>query len=562
MTLAPLSDLFAAGRPGGLPIARSGGRLIVLSDFRADVAANAARLRATGCNRGQVMAEDSYWAAVGIFALLHAGASVVMPQHAGQPNDADTLRLVDRPAGADDFVLRPAETSGPCQLPSLDATSCRFALHTAGSTGAAKPVIKTLLQLERETAILDPLLARFARAGAWVHGSVPHYHLYGLTFRLAWPLASGRPFMGEQNLFWEQVLSSGIGNGVLVTSPAHLTRLGGLAPLAAPPDLILSAGAPLPASAVEDAATILGKAPVEIFGSTETGVMAWRERAQPGSGWRPFPEIHVERRPDGRIAIRSPLLPDGGPYFGEDLIEFANDGTFTLHGRADTVVKIEGKRTNLTELEALLGALEEVQDAAVIPLGDEPMRLGAAVVPSQAGRRLLSSVGAFRLGRHLRNALAARLDPALLPRQWRFVPALGDSPLGKRRRADLAGLFAPADSLKSGPIQPAVRATKVGAEKAELLLHVPRDLAYFDGHFPGFPLVPGVTLLDWAVSLGSQALALELDAAQHFQVKFLHPVYPGDDLALSIARSKDRLSFEYRVGERVVSVGKIALGAP
>lgn len=560
--LAPLSDLFAANRPGNLPIARSAGRLITLSDFRADVTWNAVRLRATGCQRGQVMAEDSYWAAVGIFALFHAGASVVLPQHTAQPSEANTLRLIDRAAGADGFVLRPSETAGPCQLPPLDAAACQFTLHTAGSTGTAKLVRKNLLQLEREAAILEPLLALFAGAGAWVHGSVPHYHLYGLTFKLAWPLATGRPFTGEHNLFWEQVLGGGIGKGVLVTSPAHLTRLGGLAPLVVPPDLILSAGAPLPASAVEDATAILGRTPVEIFGSTETGVMAWRERAASEARWKPFPEIHVERRPDGRIAVRSPLLPSSEPYCGEDLIELADDGTFTLHGRADAVVKVEGKRASLTEIETLLGALDEVQEAAVIPIGDEPMRLGAAVVPSDTGRRLLSSVGAFRLGRHLRNALSARLDPALLPRQWRFVPALSDSPLGKRRRADLVALFAPAGGLKGGPTQPVVRATAADGEKAKLSLHVPRDLAYFDGHFPTFPLVPGVALIDWAVNLGVRALALELDAARQFQVKFLHPVYPGDDLVLLMVRSKDRLTFEYRVDEQIVSVGKITLGAP
>lgn len=562
MTVVALSQLFSSARPETLPIAHVGGSIFDLRRFREDVAFNAERLRAAGLKRAVLSADDSYWAAVGIFALFHADAVVVMPQHAQSIAPAVTgdVRVGDFPvADGGAFALRSAEAGRASDLPALDAAACRFELHTAGSTGAAKRVRKTLLQLEREIAILDPVLSRFARSGALVHASVPHHHMYGLTFKLAWPLASGRPFVGTQHVFWESLLADGIGEAVVVTSPAHLTRLGGIPPVQKAPDLILSAGAPLSESAVRDAVAALGRAPVEIFGSTETGAVAWRARAEPG-GWRPLSGVDVTRSEDGRLVVRSPLLADGETHAGEDLIDIASDGTFELKGRADDVVKVEGKRTSIAEIEARLCALDLVAEAAVMPLADEPVRLGAVVVPSEAGRVELAAVGAFRFGRLLRKALSQTLDSSLLPRQWRFVPSLTASPLGKRRRSDLLSLFASKESLSSRPTQPAIRASHRLEGEAEIALHVPADLAYFEGHFPGLPLVPGVVLVDWAVKLAASAFALELEAARDFQVKFQRPILPGSDLILSMKRSADRLSFEYRNGTEIVSSGKIVLG--
>src|SRR5258708_254548 len=78
MSAGPLPALLldeAADRP----VACSGGHVIDLRRFRADVAAAAARLAAVGCRRGLVACDDAYWATVGLFALAHCGAETVLP---------------------------------------------------------------------------------------------------------------------------------------------------------------------------------------------------------------------------------------------------------------------------------------------------------------------------------------------------------------------------------------------------------------------------------------------------------------------------------------------------
>jgi acyl-coenzyme A synthetase/AMP-(fatty) acid ligase len=235
---------------------------------------------------------------------------------------------------------------------------------------------------------------------------------------------------------WETLLPR-LQDAVLVSSPAHLGRLGGLAGTWRPA-LVLSAGAPLPPAAAVDAATLFGIAPLEIFGSTETGAVASRSWRTADAPWLPLPGTHVERDSDGRLSLLSPWIE--GRHTGDDLVEMV-DGGFLLRGRAGRVVKVEGKRVSLPAVEAALARLPQVADAAVTLLDGAREELAAAVVPSAEGRDLLAQLGPFRFGRHLRAMLAERLEPPARPRRWRFVDAIPTAAMGKRQDASIAAMF-------------------------------------------------------------------------------------------------------------------------
>src|SRR5216684_4289828 len=81
MSLLALSRLLLERPPPTTPVAESGNTVMDFARFHADVAANALRLRQLGCRRGLLVTKDSYWGAVGLFALMHAGAEVIMPQN-------------------------------------------------------------------------------------------------------------------------------------------------------------------------------------------------------------------------------------------------------------------------------------------------------------------------------------------------------------------------------------------------------------------------------------------------------------------------------------------------
>lgn len=92
-----------------------------------------------------------------------------------------------------------------------------------------------------------------------------------------------------------------------------------------------------------------------------------------------------------------------------------------------------------------------------------------------------------------------------------------------------------------------------------VLLDITTDLAPFDGHFPGTPILPAVAQIDWALRVARDSF--ELPA--HFRglrfLKFLHIVQPPATLTLELTRASDgrSVSFSYLRAGTACSSGRI-----
>jgi|AGTN01.2.fsa_nt_gi 3-hydroxymyristoyl/3-hydroxydecanoyl-(acyl carrier protein) dehydratases len=111
------------------------------------------------------------------------------------------------------------------------------------------------------------------------------------------------------------------------------------------------------------------------------------------------------------------------------------------------------------------------------------------------------------------------------------------------------------------PRMPTVVAVRKAPDAVEIDLEIRPDLFWFQGHFPDFPILPGVVQLDWALDFARRSLRLDIPAARQFQVKYKSGVFPGDRLTLKLSHraEKNRLSFEYVRGETICSSGQISL---
>jgi acyl-coenzyme A synthetase/AMP-(fatty) acid ligase len=430
MSQLSLGRLLSDGYPDEQPVAQYTNGTVPFRTFRADVAAATARLE--GCPHAALVCDDSYLFAVGLFALWYAGAAILLPANS-QPG---TLATLDVPIIDDRWLSRFPPAQRPFQ--SLDPSQCRVVLHTSGSTGTAKCIAKTLNMLQSESAAIQRAFGAQSGSGP-VFATVTHQHLYGLTFRLLWPLAAGRLFDATTDAVWETLLPRLRRGAMIVSSPAHLGRLGGLRPAAERPAMVLSAGAPLTVEAAHMTAAIFGSLPTEIFGSTETGVIASRRQVHGGEDWTLLPGNKIRTDAEGRMAVH-PAYMDGWQQT-QDVIE-PTAGGFRFLGRADRIVKIEGERVSLPELEAALENLPQVAEAAVVALPETPVRLGAVLVLTADGHALLSDLGSFRFGRLLRRLLSASFEPACLPRTWHFTDAIPVRAMGKRNDIEIAALFA------------------------------------------------------------------------------------------------------------------------
>jgi acyl-coenzyme A synthetase/AMP-(fatty) acid ligase len=447
VAIVPLSDLLAGARAERHCVAIQDGRPVTLARLRADVAHNADRLASGAIRRAAVVCDHGYWFVVGVLALAKIGSEVIVPLNSQPGTLQSVANQVDALLIDSDTITVGRNTlleTGPVAVPPFHSRigEGRIFFFTSGSTGEVKRVEKSLAQFEREAATLESLWGADLEQVP-VIGTVTHQHVFGMTFRIMWPLVSGRPFHSEFHIAWEPLKARLNGPSMIVTSPAQLTRLGGLTPEPEVnrPRMIISAGAPLPAEAANEANAIFGCNPTEIFGSTEAGVIGWRHGGKGPVLWRAFPSVEVMANAEGVLMLRSLHASGEGWNAQSDRISFVEDGRFRLEGRIDRVVKIEGKRVSLQRLERELAALPWVTEAAVVVLGGDRAYLGAAVRLSPAGVAELDRLGKFRFERTLRRELSATHDLAVLPRRWRFVDLMPIDGLGKRRVADVAALL-------------------------------------------------------------------------------------------------------------------------
>ena len=432
MSFIALTRLFQGARSPGHPVAISldpGGAVPrTWAEFAATAAWAADRARREGGRRWLLACPGAWDFAAGLMGLLQAGRTVVLPPNFQPGTLAGLAREAD---GALAGTLGQAE-------PRAEALDGGLEFWTSGSTGEPKCVPRSLAQAEAEVAMLERTFGRLLPAGPVV-GTVPHHHIYGCLFRILWPLAAGRPFLGEPagdpGLFPRAL--AGTAPVTLVASPAHLSRLPrllDLEDLPVPPGAIFSSGGPLAAA---DAAVWRRRAPggvVEIYGSTETGGIAWRNQGpDPASAeWTPCDDVTLAFEA-GALEVSS--FRAGPGLRMEDAAEPTADGRFRLLGRLDRIVKLEEKRISLPELEAALEAHPWVARAAVVLLEGVRPGLGAVVVLKGA------ATDRDVLVRALKDHLAARFEPIALPKRWRFPEELPYDARGKLTPRTLAELF-------------------------------------------------------------------------------------------------------------------------
>jgi 3-hydroxymyristoyl/3-hydroxydecanoyl-(acyl carrier protein) dehydratase len=110
-------------------------------------------------------------------------------------------------------------------------------------------------------------------------------------------------------------------------------------------------------------------------------------------------------------------------------------------------------------------------------------------------------------------------------------------------------------------VDPIVRSESVEGDGANIELAVPRDLDYFDGHFPGAPVVPGVVLIKWAIALARRSLGIAGVFGGVEALKFQHALQPGAEVTLELKYVADagKLHFSFRSGQQRCSSGRVLL---
>lgn len=121
-----------------------------------------------------------------------------------------------------------------------------------------------------------------------------------------------------------------------------------------------------------------------------------------------------------------------------------------------------------------------------------------------------------------------------------------------------------AEELSLELINPALSkdTIKDPTELAYITLRLQPDLFWFQGHFPDYPLLPGVTQLNWVMHYAKKMFHLTSVFKSMEVIKFQSPLFPNEIIKLKLSWQPElqKLSFEYHAKDKLASSGKITLG--
>ncbi len=393
------------------------------------------------------LCEDRYRFMVALCAVAIRGQVNLLPSSRAPGVVAETLThypeayaLGDGPSEPGREIERDIRSAGWCMpemleeeqgLPLMvDADAVVVIGFTSGSTGRPTANAKTWGSFRVSTlqnlAALHSLWAPAMHAN--VVATVPPQHMYGMESSIMLPLLTDVGVHGARPFFPEDVacaLRETPAPRLLVTTPVHLRALvesGVVLPQLAG---IVSATAPMPQALAGAAESLYGCELREMFGSTETCVIASRRTALT-TAWTPFHGVTVQSQPDGSLVSAAHLH---SPVALADVVAVAADGSFELRGRQADLLEIAGKRASLNELTSRLLSVPGVEDGVVFQL--EPRIAGGI------GRIAALAVAPDMRGADILHLLRTHVDPVFLPRKLRCVASLPRNETGKLPRADL-----------------------------------------------------------------------------------------------------------------------------
>lgn len=430
-------------------------------------------------------------------------------------------------------------------------------VYTSGSTGEPKVIKKTMLQLETELMALDCLMPE--SPSEIVAATVTHQHLYGLTFRLFRPFCYQQAFNTHRSQYPEDLIAlvTQFASFSLVSSPSHLGRMSDQHDWHLIADKcveVYCSTAPLNLQDSLNVSHIL-QAPVkEIYGSSETGALAWRcqQSAEPAALWQALP--HVELSPAADSSLNVVFTEDARQLNLADQVTFYQAGRFELQGRIDQIVKVEGKRVSLNEMNAMLQDSEWVEQAQALTLEGHRCEMVVAIILSDAGNDAMQQLGRKQLIATLKKQLSQHFEAIVIPRRWRFVSAFPVNSQGKLPRQNLLKLFEK-EQIK----WPDILNVEKSVEQVTLTCLLPKQLIYFDGHFDQQPILPGVVQVHWAEFYGRQFFQVQGKFSQIEALKFQLLLLPEQlvSIRLSYDADKQKLLFSYLSETGTHSSGRI-----
>lgn len=413
-------------------------RLISQAEFLADVESVLRELPKSGAMIN--LCEDRYNFLVTYLAGVIAEHCVLLPPTRVEQVVREIQSLHEGSYRIEDSAMAARKMSSREDI-SLQTEADRIAMigYTSGSTGQPSAQAKRWRALHASAAHNSSAMRRAMNLSdldsAFVVATVPPQHMYGMELSVVLPLLGGMAVHSGRPLFPADIASALAQipePRVLVSTPVHLRAIAQSMQSFPPISLIVSATAPLDQALASAIEAKLQAPLLEMFGSTETCVIATRCTAR-DEYWHAYDGVTLEPMTEG-TRVEAPWFQQAVTL--PDVLQVESANRFVVRGRNADMIEVAGKRASLADLTRRLLAIEGVKDAAVF----QPDQKEVGTI-----RRVAAFVVAPGLNaKQILGRLAGSVDPAFLPRPLLFVDALPRNAVGKLPRDKLVELLASA----------------------------------------------------------------------------------------------------------------------
>lgn len=328
------------------------------------------------------------------------------------------------------------------ELPVLNSEETCILMFTSGSTGKPKAVPQRMKEFEEDNAFV---ISKWGEEFIFrkLVTTVSQHHIYGFLFGVSLPFTLGVPFRRKRIEFPEEFETLSDEKYMIIATPAFLKRTVEIEEkLSLKNPWIFTSGGACSAELAEKTEKLFGFCPLEVYGSTETSGIAYRQQSKDGPKFTPFANARLWLGDDGCLRVVSPYIKNPEGFATADLAEFFDDGRFVLKGRSDSIVKIEEKRISLTEVENRILQTGLVADVKVVALqNDVRQYLAAAIVLNPEGRRKFAGTEKYLVNRYFHDFLMQYFENVVLPKKWRFVEELPVDVQGKKHKDEIVAMF-------------------------------------------------------------------------------------------------------------------------
>ena len=307
--------------------------------------------------------------------------------------------------------------------------------YTSGFTGFPKLIEKTLKQFEAEALKIIGEFGEGLKDSIFVY-SVPHYHSYGFVFDFLVPyilelkLADNRiNYLETLNNFEEYK------NITFVTNPAFLKRIDKSSLKIKSKWTVFSSTGALDKEVNDLCIEVFNTDAIEIYGSTEGGGMAYRKRSEKDL-WTRLKIVQLKVNENGSLFCSSGYTGEGFWVHVGDVVDMKNEDEFELLGREDSIVKIEGKRISVQQIDRQILEDKNFKDSYTIYCKSDKREYVASFI-------VLSDADANEedMKKYLKDYLKGYFEKIVIPKKIYFTDSIPRNEMGKIDRKQLDAIM-------------------------------------------------------------------------------------------------------------------------